>query len=42
LLGNGWRLIVVLQENDPIQKVVPESWEMFQSLVVACANHALV
>lgn len=41
LRGNGWRLLVVLQESHFEQYVVIESWQMFQSLMIACANHAL-
>jgi response regulator of citrate/malate metabolism len=41
LNGDGWRFVVVLQENDFEQQLVSESWQLFRDLMIACTNHAL-
>jgi CheY-like chemotaxis protein len=40
--GDAWRLVIVFQESNFTQNFVAESWQMFQSLMIACANHNLV
>jgi CheY-like chemotaxis protein len=39
--GDGWRLVMVLQENNFTQNLIAESWEMFQSVIASCVNHRL-
>jgi response regulator of citrate/malate metabolism len=40
--GVDWRLVLVFHEDKVAQDLVAESFQMFQSLMVSCANRCLV